>query len=477
MSNNYENLSTTKYVKNKLQHTLSAFISHESFGGVLLFVCVVLAMVIANSKYSNLYFEFLHVEFGVFIDQYFVGFNILHFVNDVLMSLFFLMIGLEMKREILYGELAGFKKISFSILGAFGGILIPILIYIYFNKGTESINGFGVAMSTDTAFALGILLFFGKRIPQILKIFLVTLAVFDDLGAILIIAILYTHEISIFWIYASIVIICILIYINYKDTKYISSYIFLGILLWIAVYNSGVHATIAGVILAFCIPGRSNIRKKYFLNVVNIIKEYKIATIPESKNMLHIDEDKQINIFVAIYRGIFRLFVPDENKKVNMEETSKQVYMLDMIAKYSRYAQNPLVKMEMFLHPICAYFIVPVFAFLNAGVKIDSNLDFSIDGIALGTIIGLVVGKPLGVLIFTFLGEKLNISIRPTGLTYKHIFAVGIIAGIGFTMSMFVANLAYDNQSQVILAKLSILIASLIAVILGVVTLLYATKQ
>ena len=477
MNENYENISTAKYVKNKLQHALNTFINHESFGGILLFVCVILAMIIANSKYSDFYFRFLHIEFGAFIGSYFIGFDILHFVNDVLMSLFFLMIGLEMKREILYGELAGFKKISFSILGAFGGILIPILIYIYFNKETESVSGFGVAMSTDTAFALGVLLFFGKRIPQILKIFLVTLAVFDDLGAILIIAILYTHEINTLWLYVSIFIICILIYINYKDTKYISSYIFLGILLWIAVYNTGVHSTIAGVILALCIPGRSNIRKKYFLNTINILEEWKIATTLESKKMLYIKDDKQVNIFVAMYRGILGLLIPDENKKVDMEETSKQVYMLDMVAKYSRYAQNPLVKMEIFLQPICAYFIIPVFAFLNAGIKVDSNIDFNIDGIALGTIIGLVVGKPLGVLIFTFLGEKLNIAIRPMGLTYSHIFAVGIIAGIGFTMSMFVANLAYNSQAQIVIATLSILIASLIAVICGVIALLYATKK
>ena len=193
--------------------------------------------------------------------------------------------------------------------------------------------------------------------------------------------------------------------------------------------------------------------------------------------MLYIKDDKQVNIFVAMYRGILGLLIPDENKKVDMEETSKQVYMLDMVAKYSRYAQNPLVKMEIFLQPICAYFIIPVFAFLNAGIKVDSNIDFNIDGIALGTIIGLVVGKPLGVLIFTFLGEKLNIAIRPMGLTYSHIFAVGIIAGIGFTMSMFVANLAYNSQAQIVIAKLSILIASLIAVICGVIALLYATKK
>ena len=477
MTENIQDISTTKYVKNKLQRALHTFINHESFGGVLLFVCVVLAMVIANTKYHHIYFDFLDLKFGGFIGQNFVGINILHFINDVLMSLFFLMLGLEMKREILYGELAGFKKVSFSILGAIGGILIPILIYIHFNKGTESINGFGVAMSTDTAFALGVLLFLGKRIPQILKIFLVTLAIFDDLGAILIIAILYTSDINLFWIYMAVFVTCALIYLNYRDTKYISSYILLGILLWIAIYNSGVHATIAGIVLAFCIPGRSNIRKKYFLNVVDILEEWKSQTTLEGKKILYTKEDRQDNIFVAMFKGIIGFFTSNEYKKVDMEETSKQVYMLDVVAKYSRYAQNPLVKMEMFLQPICAYFIVPIFAFFNAGIRIDSNMNFNIDGILYGTILGLVIGKPLGIVIFTFLGEKINIAIRPEGLSYKHIFAVGVISGIGFTMSMFVANLAYGSEEQIVLAKLSILIASSIAIFLGVIALLFSTKK
>lgn len=468
---------TRQYVKEKLQSGLNTFINHESFGGILLFFCVIFAMVIANSKYSDIYFNFLHIEFGGFIGSWLVGFSVLHFVNDVLMSLFFLMVGLEMKREVLYGELAGFKKVSFSILGALGGIFIPILIYIYFNQGTESLHGFGVAMSTDTAFALGVLLVFGKRIPHILKIFLVTLAVFDDLGAIIIIATLYTNTIDFLWLYMAAVVTCMLIYLNYRDTKYISSYILLGILLWIAVYNSGIHATIAGVILAFAIPGRSNIRKKYFVNILNMFEEWNRTISLERKSNLYKKDDEEKNFLLGIYNGIVNFFTSNENKKIDIEETSKQVHMLDTIAKYSRYAQNPLVKMEIFLQPICAYFIVPIFAFLNAGVKLDSNIDFGVDGILLGTIFGLVIGKPVGVLAFAFIGEKLNIAIRPAGLNYKHIFAVGVIAGIGFTMSMFVANLAYANENQIIVAKLSILIASAIAIILGVIALLYSTRS
>lgn len=472
----YNRLQTTQYVKEKLQRGLNTFINHESFGGVLLFICVVLAMIVANSKYSNLYFEFLNIEFGGFIGQKSISFNVLHFVNDVLMSLFFLMIGLEMKREVLYGELAGFKKVSFSILSALGGIIIPIIIYVYYNQGTSSINGFGVAMSTDTAFALGVLLIFGKRIPQILKIFLVTLAVFDDLGAIIIIATLYTNTIDIFWLYIAIIIICVLIYLNYRDTKYLSSYLLLGILLWISIFNSGIHATIAGIILAFVIPGRSNIRKKYFINILNMLEEWNKNISMDKQSKIYKKKEEQ-NFFIGVYRGIINFFTSNENKKIDIEETSKRVHMLDTMAKYSRYAQNPLVKMEIFLQPICAYFIIPVFSFLNAGIMLDSTIDFKIDGIFMGTILGLVLGKPIGIITFAFLGEKLNIAIKPQGLSYYHIFAVGIIAGIGFTMSMFVANLAYESEAQIKLAKLSILIASSIAILIGVIVLFFVTKK
>ncbi len=470
-------VQTTLYVKEKLQRGLSNFINHESFGGILLFFCVVLAMIISNSQYKDFYFTLLNEEFGAFIGGQKVQISIGHFVNDILMSLFFVMVGLEMKREVLYGELAGFKRVSFSVLSAIGGMIIPITFYLYFNHDTPSAHGFGVAMSTDTAFALGAILLLGKRIPNVVKIFLVTLAVFDDLGAILVIAFLYTENLSIDWLTIAVLLVCVLIYLNYKDTKYLISYIFVGILLWIAIYNSGIHATIAGVILAFAIPGRSNIRKKYFVSILNMLEEWNKMLLKEGSSPLPKDDEKNRGFLYDFFAGIINFFRQDTNKKIDIAETSKQVHLLDSIAKYSSYAQNPLVKMELILQPICAYFIVPVFAFLNAGVSIDDSVNLDIDGILWGTILGLVVGKPLGIVAFSFLGEKLNISVRPTGLTYKHIMAVGVLSGIGFTMSIFVAGLAFDNESQMVLAKLSILIASSIAIVLGIITLHLATKD
>ena len=231
------------------------------------------------------------------------------------------------------------------------------------------------------------------------------------------------------------------------------------------------------MILAFAIPGRSNIRKKYFVSILNMLEEWNKMLLKEGSSPLPKDDEKNRGFLYDFFAGIINFFRQDTNKKIDIAETSKQVHLLDSIAKYSSYAQNPLVKMELILQPICAYFIVPVFAFLNAGVSIDDSVNLGVDGILWGTILGLVVGKPLGIVAFSFLGEKLNISVRPTGLTYKHIMAVGVLSGIGFTMSIFVAGLAFDNESQMVLAKLSILIASSVAIVLGIITLHLATKD
>ncbi|PAF42022.1 Na+/H+ antiporter NhaA [Helicobacter sp. 11S03491-1] len=466
------------YIKNKLQKGLHTFIGHESFGGLLLFFCVVIALLIANSDFSNIYFGIWQLEFGGFIGNKTSGITLLNFINDVLMSFFFLMVGLEMKREVLYGELAGFKKVSFSVFGALGGIVVPIIIYLYFNYHTPSQHGFGVAMSTDTAFALGVILFLGKRVPAVIKIFLVTLAVADDLGAISVIALFYTNTLHMGWVYISLGLICVLIYLNYTDTKYISGYLGVGVLLWIAVHNSGIHATVAAVILALCIPGRSNITKTYFMNMME--EWHKINFMTNNGKDMHLDRNEEkLGFFVSSWKNIKNFIRSNEDikKKIDMEKTSKQVHMLDTIAKYSKYAQNPLIRIEVALQPLCAYFIVPLFAFANAGVKINSKVEFGIDGIFLGTVLGLVVGKPIGIIIFAYLSEKLNFSLRPKGLSYAHIFAVGCLAGIGFTMSMFVANLAYNNPVAIDVSKISILCASFISVILGIIALIFSTNS
>ncbi|WP_288644401.1 Na+/H+ antiporter NhaA [uncultured Helicobacter sp.] len=466
------------YVKDKLKKNLYAFINHESFSGILIFFCVIFAMLIANSQFSHTYFEFQELKIGVFWGESQYGMTILHAINDVAMSLFFLMIGLETKREILYGELVGFKKIAFPVLGAIGGIIMPIVIYLAFNHDTPSAGGFGVAMSTDTAFALGAILLLGKRVPLSLKIFLVTLAVIDDLGAILVIVFFYTSSLNAFWLVIAGIIIAILLYYNYQDKHRLAAYLILGIFLWIAIYNSGIHATIAAVIVAFSIPGRSNVSDHYLTNLKNELNKIDIL-IKNGSNFFetHIQK-QQKNIFKEWIYDLGNFFKSDQNltKKFNIKEQSKRAQLLDSISKYSAYAQNPLIQVQTFLHPVCSYFVIPVFAFVNAGVKLDSNIDFSLDHIFLGTVLGLVLGKPIGILLFVLIGEKCKIATKPKDLTYAHIFATSCLAGIGFTMSIFVANLAYNNQNAINLAKISILYASSIALIVGISALYLSTK-
>ena len=462
-------------VKDRLKKGLNTFISHESFSGVLLFFCVLFAMGVANSAFAEQYFEFQELKLGVFFGEGKAGMSILHFVNDIAMSFFFLMIGLEMKREILYGELAGVKKVVFPMLAALGGIIVPIGIYLFFNHGTPSAVGFGVAMSTDTAFALGAILFLGKRVPLSLKVFLVTLAVVDDLGAIFVIVIFYTQQLDFAWLIIALIILSVLVYFNQQDTRKTSSYLFLGVLLWIAVFNSGIHATIAAVLLAFCIPGRSNVSDKALQALREELK--KITHITQSgRNFFETHSDESSG-FRQTLESFKKFFSSKESERTfNIKEQSQRVQILESIAKYSHAAQNPLLQLQTVLHPLCSYFVVPFFAFVNAGVRVDSSINFDLDHIFLGTILGLVVGKPIGILVFSFLGVKLGIATKPNDLSFGQIFATGCLAGIGFTMSIFVANLAYDHEDAIVLSKISILYASSLALIIGICLLYFFTK-
>ena len=345
--------------------------------------------------------------------------------------------------------------------------------------GTAYQSGFGIAMSTDTAFALGLIMLLGDRVPKILKIFLVTLAVADDLGAISVIVFFYSDHIDMQWIYASLFLIAILIYLNYRDTKYLSLYFLVGILLWICVHHSGIHVTIAAVILAMAIPGRTRVNKKYFINMLKEFDKMKVATNGWD-DVIQAKELEKMGFFKGVFKNIrnFMSKNQDIEKKIDMVKTSQLVHMLDTIGTYSRYAQNPLIRLEVALQPLCAYFFVPLFAFANAGVAIHSGIELSLNSVMLGTTLGLVLGKPLGIIIFCFLGEKLNLATRPKDLNYTHILSVGFMSGIGFTMSIFVANLAYkDDILSIDMSKISILIASSIAAILGLLAVYLSTRN
>lgn len=428
-------------METKSQNSLIAFFSKitksESFAGILLLCCAVLAMIVANSPWGDSYAALWKTKFGFDVNGVFIGMSLEHWINDVLMAFFFLVVGLEIKREVLFGELAGFKRAALPIIAALGGMIGPGIIYFTLNAGTPSEHGFGIPMATDIAFALGVLSALGKRVSISVKVFLVSLAVADDLGAIIVIALFYSSGISFEWLAVAVGIVAVLVVLNKAGIKALTPYMILGVLLWIAVHNCGVHATIAAVVLAFTIPVAPKIDTLTFME--------KIKTMIKD-------------------------FQESEKQKDGILLQSEQVEALYHIAKHKNAVQNPLLRLEHALAPYSNYLIMPIFAFANAGVSIGSNIDFGIDHVFLGIFFGLVVGKPLGIFTFTFLAEKLGIAARPKGVTWVEIFGAGALGGIGFTMSMFVTNLAFSGEHALVatdVAKISILIASLSAGILG----------
>ncbi len=418
----------------KVIDIITEFVRKESFGGILLFLTAFLAMLVANSPFAEEYFSFWKTPFGLAFGEYTLTLDMTHWVNDGLMALFFLMVGLEIKRELLVGELSEIRKASFPVVAAIGGMVIPALIYILLNNGTPSSDGFGVPMATDIAFALGVLMLLGERVPLQLKVFLVTLAVVDDLGAILVIAIFYSHGIDFFYLGLAGAVTVALGLMNYFGVKKLLPYLLLGVALWDFIHNSGIHATVAGVILAFTIPIRSKMSSFVFVqNIQNVAMHFCEAGACTKQKILL---------------------------------TKSQQNALEGIARAYDEVQNPLVRLEHYLHPLSAYLIMPIFAFANAGVSLQGGIDFSIDNVFTGIFFGLLLGKPIGVFLLTFAADKLGIARKPDDLSWLDILGAGMIAGIGFTMSIFIASLAFE-EGTIALAKATILIASLAAGVLG----------
>lgn len=429
---------------NKIVDIFLSFFRNEAAGGILLFLCALFAMIIANSPIAEYYFKFWELDFGIIFGEKFIGMSLHHWLNDVFMSIFFLIVGLEIKREFLFGELVGFKKAAFPVLAALGGMIVPGIIYFALNVGTPSQHGFGIPMATDIAFALGVMMLLGKRVPVALKVFLVTLAVADDLGAIIVIGIFYTSDFSIFWFVASLIVLGILIALNKKDVRTLWPYLILGVILWFTVHSTGIHATIAAVALAFTIPVRPKLGSEEFASKVS-------------------------GSFVP-------LFISKDKERNSPLLDNTQLGVLNAIIKGSKNVQNPLLRLEHTLQPWSSFLIMPLFGFANAGVAIGDNINFALDHIMLGIILGLVIGKPVGILSFTFLCHKLNIAQKPSSVSWINILGAGMLAGIGFTMSIFVSNLAFNDPLSTDLSKLSILIASSLAGILGSLFLIIEYK-
>jgi NhaA family Na+:H+ antiporter len=383
----------------------------------------------------------LGIEFG----QHIVDLSLNHWINDALMAIFFLLIGLEIKRELLVGELSSIQKAAFPFIAAIGGMLFPALIYSAVNlQPSGNINGFGIPMATDIAFVLGFLLILGKRVPLALKIFITSLAVVDDLGSIIIIALFYSSSIDLAFLGYAVIPLAFLILLNVTGIRKLWPYLLAGIALWILFELSGIHATIAGVLLALTIPVRSRIDPQQFMGICGM----ELTAFRECE----------------LGRKSILLTQRQQNALENLEDSYDAV-------------QNPLVRLEHRLHPISAFLVLPLFALANAGVQISGSSISFLSPASLGIILGLMLGKPLGVIGFTYLADRLGWAKKPDNLSWKHIIGAGILAGVGFTMSIFITHLAFSEPDKIAAAKLTILVCSLAMGIIGTASLFWASQK
>ncbi|HDK38477.1 MAG TPA: Na+/H+ antiporter NhaA, partial [Thiolapillus brandeum] len=413
----------------------------QTTSGILLMLCAVAALVIANSTLAESYAHILHTEMTVGGGQLALTMSLHHWINDGLMALFFLVVGLELKRELLVGELADLKLALLPIAAAIGGMLLPALFYFLLNQHGEEARGWGIPMATDIAFALGTLALLGKRVPPALLTFLVALAIVDDLGAVVVIALFYTAEINLAALGSAIGILLLLIALNRGGIRRVLPYGLLGILLWLALLKSGVHATLAGVFLAFTIPMKPKLDADRFLaQAHNLLDQIRLAHAREPNIILN---DQMRSRVTALADGV-------------------------------GLAQAPAQVLEHRMHIPSAYLIIPIFALANAGIPMEFGAlgDVFVNPVALGVIVGLVAGKLLGITGMVWLMVKLGWSSLPQGLNFAHIMGAALMGGIGFTMSIFVAELAFANDPRdLLMAKTGVLLASLIAGVTGFVWL------
>ncbi|MFI3322887.1 MAG: Na+/H+ antiporter NhaA [Rikenellaceae bacterium] len=423
------------------------FSSKPWAGGVILLVSVAFAMIFANMEWSkHFYHELLTTDLSILIhtadneiNLFFPkNMNLEKLINDGLMVIFFFVVGLEIKREVLHGELSTFKQAILPVMAAIGGMVVPAIIYFIINQGTSVEIGWGIPMATDIAFVIGILTLLGRRVPLSLKIFLMALAIADDLGAIIIIALFYGGAINLTCLTIALVIVLGVFLINRLGEREMIFYIIPGIVVWTLFYYSGIHATLSGVIMAMLVPSKPRYSKAYFLRKISILS-----------SKINNDSDKSDELSHHHLHHIHRIALGSISMSDKLEEA---------------------------LTPFVAFVIMPIFALANAGVEIDINhlniFKYSpIEGaMGLGIFLGLVLGKPIGITLMSWIAVKLKFADMPSGANWKMLFAVAALAGIGFTMSIFIDTLAFFNVniSYVDQGKIAILISSLAASLLGI---------
>ncbi len=409
---------------------LERFLATETRAGTLLIGVTAAALAIANSPWSDLYFAALEVPFTVGVGENSLSKPIGGWINDLLMAAFFLLVGLEIKREACEGELATLKKAALPAFAALGGMVVPAALYAAIAGG----SGWGIPMATDIAFAIGVARMLGRRVPAAIVVFLTALAIIDDLGAILVIALFYGHEPSLPALAAVAAITGLLVAMNLSGVRRGALYVGVGLFLWFAVLESGIHATLAGVIVGWCVPASRG--------------EPREALLYEARTLADIADD-------------------DATGPEDVDAA------LDALEERIDRVQSPLAELESGLHPYIAYGVIPIFALANAGVSLTGiSLASLADPVSLGVIAGLAVGKPVGIVGASLLAVRAGVAELPAGVTWRHVAGAGCLGGIGFTMSLFIANLAFEAEPGSIgAAKLGILVASALAVALGAITL------
>jgi NhaA family Na+:H+ antiporter len=431
----------------RVLNPLEEFIHRQITSGVLLMLCAVAALFIANSQWNHAYHQLLAMPLTIGVEGFQLSKSLHHWINDGLMALFFFVVGLELKREILVGELADPKQAMLPIIAAIGGMLMPALIYIAINPSGHTFDGWGIPMATDIAFALGTLALLGNRIPKNLLTFLVALAIVDDLGAVIVIALFYTENLSLPALSLVVAMLVLLITLNLGGVRRPLPYILVGIVLWIAMLKSGVHATLAGIFLAFTIP----MRPKY-------------------------DPERLLAQIEVLFGHIQQAYQREKNIIINNELRSR----VRALEEGVRLVQAPAQVLERKMHLPSAYIVIPVFSLANAGIPIDwSAIGSTITHpVSVGITAGLVIGKLLGIVGFSWVAVKLGVTTLPQRLNFNHIIGVGLMGGIGFTMSIFIAELGFAHHPEdLLMAKSGILLASAVAGISGFLWLYFTAEK
>jgi NhaA family Na+:H+ antiporter len=413
-----------------LAQPVARFLQVEAAGGIVLAFATAVALVWANSPWQDSYHTLWHTELSIGIGNRVLTEDLEHWVNDGLMVLFFFVVGLEIKREWVTGELRDRRAAVLPAMAALGGMVVPAAVYVLVNVGTDNIGGWGIPMATDIAFALGVVAILGSRVPPALKIFLLTLAIVDDIGAILVIAIFYSKGLEPEWLVVGAVVLGAAILLRRANVRYLPVFVVIGVALWFALFESGVHATIAGVILGLLAPAEAFQTEVETQNVVDVL---------------------------------------DRRPGISLDDVRAASFLL-------RESVSVAERIEDALHPWVSYVVIPIFALANAGITFSSKSFSGDHRLLLGVVLGLVVGKTVGISAMTWLGVRLGIGRLPAGVGPRHVLGIAVVAGIGFTVALFIAGLAFDDVASQDQAKIGILIASVLAAVGGAGVLLTAAR-